>query len=41
MDCRAAKSRWNWQPRVTLAKILEDIARHAEDNPDWLDLAQG
>ena len=30
---------WNWQPQTPLQTILEEIARHAESHPDWLDLS--
>ena len=41
MDSRAAEQRWNWRPRTTLPQILEEIAQHAEQNPDWLELTNG
>jgi len=37
---RAAES-FHWQPQTPLADILEEIARHAEANPQWLDLVAG
>ena len=33
---RAAKT-WNWKPEIPLAAILDEIAAHAEANPDWLE----
>ena len=39
MDSRAAQQRWAWRPQRDLHSILEEIARHAETNPGWLDLA--
>jgi CDP-paratose 2-epimerase len=30
---------WKWQPETPLQTILEEIARHAESHPDWLDLS--
>ncbi len=41
MDCRAAQDRWGWRPQTALAALLEEIARHAEQNPDWLERTQG
>lgn len=41
MDSRAAAERWDWKPQTSLMDILEEIARHAEQNPHWLELAQG
>ena len=38
MDCGAAQRRWGWQPQRKLETILEDLAAHAEQHPDWLDL---
>jgi CDP-paratose 2-epimerase len=38
LDCRAAQQRWQWKPQRKLTAILEEIARHAEKHPDWLDL---
>jgi CDP-paratose 2-epimerase len=34
-----ARSVWHWEPRTKLADLLEEIARHAEANPDWLSLS--
>jgi CDP-paratose 2-epimerase len=28
---------WDWRPATALADILDEIARHAEDHPDWLE----
>jgi len=36
LDHGLARSAWNWHPQTRLAEILEEIARHAEANPDWL-----
>ena len=38
MDAALARQAWGWQPQTTLPEILEEIARHAEANPAWLDL---
>jgi len=38
MDSRAARQRWGWHPQHSLETILEDIATHAGQHPDWLDL---
>lgn len=37
MDSRAAARRWAWKPRRNLESILEELGRHAEQNPDWLE----
>jgi len=39
LDHAKATRLWNWRPTVTTAAILEEIARHAEQNPGWLDLS--
>lgn len=36
MDTRRAEDAWDWQPVTPLAHILEEIATHAEQHPDWL-----
>jgi CDP-paratose 2-epimerase len=41
LDCRAAARRWRWKPQKNLRAILEEIAQHAEQHPDWLDLTSG
>ena len=38
MDSGAAQRVWGWEPETALAGILEDIAVHAEQNPNWLDM---
>ncbi|HZV33622.1 MAG TPA: NAD-dependent epimerase/dehydratase family protein [Verrucomicrobiae bacterium] len=34
-----ARKIWNWQPQTSLENVLDEIARHAEKHPDWLDLS--
>jgi CDP-paratose 2-epimerase len=41
LDPLRAKQTWNWQSQTPMAEILEEIAQHAEANPDWLDLVGG
>jgi CDP-paratose 2-epimerase len=38
LDSARAAAIWNWKPRRSLLSILDEIAGHAEKNPDWLDL---
>jgi CDP-paratose 2-epimerase len=40
MDCSLAKKAWNWEPTTTTNEILDEIAMHAEKNPDWLHICQ-
>jgi CDP-paratose 2-epimerase len=39
MDCALARSLWAWKPETTVSEILDEIARHAEAHPDWLELS--
>jgi CDP-paratose 2-epimerase len=38
LDSSSARNAWNWSPSLSLDQILEEIAAHALQNPDWLDL---
>ena len=40
LDSTAAALAWDWRPQRNVPSILEEIARHAEGNPGWLDLAR-
>jgi len=37
MDNSDAATDFGWAPRITLPELLEGIAVHAEQNPDWLE----
>jgi CDP-paratose 2-epimerase len=39
LDCRRAETEWNWRPTITLEGILAEIADHAEQHPEWLELS--
>jgi len=39
MDSRLAGDVWGWRPETALEDILEEIARHAEQNPGWLEIS--
>ena len=39
LDSSRAKNFWNWQPQTNLKSIFQEIAQHAETNPNWLDLS--
>ena len=39
MDCRRAGDVWNWSPQTPLESILNEIAVHAEQHPEWLDIS--
>jgi CDP-paratose 2-epimerase len=36
MDYGLAEKTWKWQPKISMNSILEEIAAHAEQHPDWL-----
>jgi len=38
LDSARAAAIWSWKPRRSLLSVLDEIACHAEKNPDWLDL---
>lgn len=38
MDSATAQNAWNWDVQTGLDKILDEIAEHAEKNPNWLKL---
>ena len=37
LDSREADRRFGWKPVTPLAEILEEIAAHADQHPDWLE----
>jgi CDP-paratose 2-epimerase len=39
LDSALAKRQWGWQPATPTADILEEIARHAVQNPRWLEIS--
>lgn len=39
LDHAKATRIWGWQPTTPTAAILEEIAAHAEQHPDWLELS--
>jgi CDP-paratose 2-epimerase len=41
MNSDFAKSRWGWQPATPLEQTLTEIADHAEQNPEWLQICSG
>ena len=38
MDSKVAQNVWNWNIQTKLDQILDEIADHAEKNPNWLKL---
>lgn len=39
MDYSLAAEVWGWQPQTSLNTILDEIAHHAEQNPNWLEIS--
>jgi CDP-paratose 2-epimerase len=39
LDSTVAQQCWEWSPSRTAESIFEEIARHAEANPQWLQLS--
>lgn len=39
LDATRATETWDWKPEKSVPDILEEIARQAESNPDWLELS--
>jgi CDP-paratose 2-epimerase len=41
LDASLASTTWGWAPRRTTEDVLEEIVRHAEAHPRWLELSEG
>jgi CDP-paratose 2-epimerase len=41
MDSGKAKERFGWTPERRLSSILEEIATHAREHPEWPALSEG
>ena len=39
LDSALAAKAWNWTPKILLPQVLDEIAKHAEQNPDWLEIS--
>lgn len=39
LDSSQAAREWNWAPKYLVENVLEEIAKHAEKNPDWLEIS--
>jgi CDP-paratose 2-epimerase len=39
MDSSKAKETWGWTPQTGLEEILSEIAHHAEQHPEWLEMS--
>jgi CDP-paratose 2-epimerase len=39
LDSTLARRTWNWKPETSREEVLDEIARHAGEHPDWLDIS--
>ena len=39
LDSSLAEKAWDWSPKILLPQVLDEIAKHAEQNPHWLDVS--
>lgn len=39
LDSAKASRIWDWSPRVSVGEILSEIAEHARQNPEWLQIS--
>ena len=39
MDCSLADQIWDWRPQTSLNQILDEIAVHAQQHPNWLEIS--
>jgi CDP-paratose 2-epimerase len=39
LDSALAAEHWSWEPAISFDQIAEEIAEHAEQNPNWLELS--
>jgi CDP-paratose 2-epimerase len=39
LDSSLAHTQWSWKAETKVESILDEIARHAETHPDWLELS--
>lgn len=39
LDSQAAQRNWDWRPQTAFDQICEEIARHAEQHPNWLEIS--
>lgn len=39
LDCQRASSEWNWRAETPIVNVLEEIATHATNHPEWLEIS--
>ncbi|MDC0921169.1 NAD-dependent epimerase/dehydratase family protein [Opitutales bacterium] len=40
MDSKTARNAWNWRAETKIEQVLDEIANHAEQMPNWLNVSQ-
>jgi CDP-paratose 2-epimerase len=40
LDSAKARQKWNWKPSVPMESVFDEIAKHAEEHPDWLEVSR-
>lgn len=40
LDHSRASAAWSWQPEIPILQVLEEIAAHAQQHPEWLDISR-
>ena len=41
LDAARAEDEWNWRPARTVDDICREIAQHAREHPEWLEVSRG
>jgi len=41
LDATRAEEEWEWKPRKTVDAICREIAQHAREHPEWLEVSRG
>jgi CDP-paratose 2-epimerase len=41
LDSSRAEQEWDWKPRRTVNDICREIAQHAREHPEWLEVSRG
>ncbi len=39
LDSSLAEKTWDWSPKNLLPQVLDEIAAHAEQHPNWLEIS--
>jgi CDP-paratose 2-epimerase len=41
LDAACAGQEWDWRPEKPVDEICREIARHAREHPEWLEVSRG